>query len=87
MYLFTQDVFEVQEIQIYGDLEESHDPFFMVMAFIQAINNHMHWIVVPGPGIILDDSMMPLNGMTLSERIDGMPAKLPIKWKPEGIGF
>ena len=31
--------------------------------------------------------MMPLNGMTLSERIDGMPSKLSIQLKPEGIGF
>ena len=47
----------------------------------------MNRIVTPGPGLIMDESMLPLQGMTLKQRKDGMPAKISIEKKPEGVGF
>ncbi len=37
--------------------------------------------------LIMDDTMIPLNGMTLRERKDGMPAKVCMARMPEGTGL
>ena len=52
------------------------DPFFQVRQFMADVNEHMRALVTPGPGIVLDESMIPLRGMTIAERVDGMPTKI-----------
>ena len=47
----------------------------------------MRRLIVPGPGLIIDETMMPLHGMTLDQRVDGLPAKVSIERKPEGEGL
>lgn len=69
------------------DEKEEADPFFQVRSFITKFNNHMKRLITPGQGLIMDETMIPLNGMTLRERKDGMPAKVCMARKPEGTGL
>jgi hypothetical protein len=69
------------------DIEEHEDPFFQVRSFITNVNKHMNQLVSPGQGLILDETMIPLHGMTIDQRKDGLPTKVSIQRKPEGTGL
>ena len=85
--MFTQVIPLDNEHPLDGDIEETVDPFYQVRNFIDQVNHHMHRLVTPGSGIIMDETMIPLHGMTLEQRVDGMPAKICLERKPEGVGF
>ena len=47
----------------------------------------MNQLVSPGQGLIMDETMIPLQGMTMEQRKNGLPTKVSIQRKPEGIGL
>lgn len=71
-----QDDPNESEVKLDGDIEETVDPFYQVRQFVDQVNSHMQRVVVPGPGIVMDETMIPLQGLSVDERMDGLPGKI-----------
>lgn len=87
LFYFTQDDPDDEEIKLDGDIEESVVPFYQVRQFVEKLNSHMLRVVVPGPGIVMDETMIPLQGLSIDEKMDDLPGKICLERKPQGVGI